>query len=211
MTVRLAPIRRGDPRTITVTVLNPDGDPINLSGSTWSSTIGRSASSTRQTTVMVNTSQASAGVLALTISGDQSRLFELSLVGDLQGSDFGTILTFEAVVLPDVTRDQEPSGGLVDNITLTWGGLHNTLSENVLGILVPNGGQLMGSVVDGVISIDVPKTLWGVDENGEAYFDPAGAVPGEEAWLIFEPGGHPVLVPLATVGAPTVTLTMSVV
>lgn len=210
MTVRLAPIRRGDPRTITVSVVDPNGDSIDLSESTWSSTVGRSSNSTRQTTLAVNTSQAGAGVLSFRLSGEQTRLFELTLFGDLQGSGFGTILTFDAVVLPDVTRGQEPSGGLVDNITLTWGGIKKTLSENVLGILVPSGGQLTGSVNDGVVTIDVPRTLWGVDENGEPYFDPDGAAPGEEAWLIFEPGGHPVLVPLGTVDAPTVTLTMSV-
>ena len=88
----------------------------------------------------INTSQLAAGVIRVTISGDQSRDLESALVGELEGSTFGTILSFSAAVVPDVARGAtEPVGGLVELVFLVWGeegGGTTVVSDAVHAILL---------------------------------------------------------------------------
>lgn len=147
--VYLTPIRKGDPRTITVTVVDPDGNPVDLSASTWHSTARPMANSSIGTAVAIDTSQASAGVLSLSLTGEQTRIFNQTMVADLQGSAFGTLLTLDAIILPDVTREPgEPGGGFADNVTVTLGDEGASLSASVLAVLIPRS-QLVGFVYHG--------------------------------------------------------------
>lgn len=138
--VKLTPIYRGDPRTIVVTIKDPQGVPIDLSGSTWRSTVRTLTNSSVGTQLEVLSDQLAAGVIGLKLSGLQSKDLSNTLEGDLQGSGFGTVLEFHAIVRGDVTKEGSlPESGLVDTITLTWGLTGSTLSSAVLAILVPGG------------------------------------------------------------------------
>lgn len=137
--VKLTPLFRGDPRTIVFNVTDPDGDPINLAGSSWSSTIREFTTASFGQSLSINVSQASVGVLTTTITGEQSRVLKRRFVGDLQGSSlFGTMVRFYAEVLSDATRgEEEPSEGLVEVINLVWGGVSATeLTSTVRAVLL---------------------------------------------------------------------------
>ena len=98
-TVDLTRLYRGDPRIIVVTVIDENADPVDLSGSTWSSTVREFYTSTTGLPLAVDDSQAAAGALMLTLSGEQSRCLGRQLVGDLEGSTMGTILAFTLALM----------------------------------------------------------------------------------------------------------------
>lgn len=139
--MKLQAVHRGDPRTIFVTITDPDGDPIDLSGSTWTCVVRKFQTATDGIPLTVDPTNLALGVVKLTLSGEQSQLLGRQLVGDLEGTAFGTVLSFSGVVYPDVTRtNPAPVGGLIDTFTLTWGGLEpSAVSEAVRAILIPQG------------------------------------------------------------------------
>ena len=139
--MKLQAIHRGDPRTIFVTVTDPDGAPIDLSGSTWTCVVRKFQTATDGIPLTVDPTNLALGVIKLTLSGEQSQGLGRALVGDLEGTAFGTVLSFSGVVYPDVTRNHPaPVGGLVDSFNLTWGGVElSVLPEVVRAILIPQG------------------------------------------------------------------------
>lgn len=169
--VTLTPIRQGDPRTITITVEDGDGDPVDLSAASWLSTVRESPTSAAGVDLAIDASQGATGVLRLALTGAQSRTLSPGpVVGDVEGSTFGTILTFKADVNADVTRGaSEPTGGLVDNITIVWDGTGSTLSATVLAVLANTDDQTATEVpftpVGSLAATDVQAAI--AEENTE--------------------------------------------
>ena len=122
--VNLKPLFRGDPRSIVFQVKDPAGVPIDLSGSSWASTIRSFSTATSGTSLNVDVTQAAVGILRLDIPGETSRPLGRRFVGDLQGSGlFGTVVRFHVDVIADVTRGTIPLGGTVDVVNIVWGGV----------------------------------------------------------------------------------------
>lgn len=158
--MKLTPLFRGDPRTIVFNILDPDDAPIDLSVSTWASTIRDFATASTGQSPAIDTDEAANGVITLTISGAQSRCLGNRLVGDLEGGSFGTVVLFKADVLSDVTRgDAEPTGGVTDIITLVWGGLPGTeVSTTVKAVLL--GGDGSSVALDNHIADTTPHPAY---------------------------------------------------
>lgn len=102
-------IRIGDTETVTVTLQDADGNPINITGRTYSAQVREKASSTSAlatfTCSIVNAAQ---GKFACTLAaGTTANLNPANAVWDLQENNGGTITTLmagEAVISRDVTR-----------------------------------------------------------------------------------------------------------
>ncbi len=116
--------RRGDPRRLVLTVVDAEGDPVDLSASTWTAQVRASRASAAGTTLTTDATDAATGVLAFTLTGDQTRLLEATVYGEVEGNLHGTLLEWKANVANDVTRvvvdDEtvEPTGGLADVLTV---------------------------------------------------------------------------------------------
>jgi hypothetical protein len=159
--VKLPRIVRGDPRTIVVTVVNAAGVAVDLSASTWTSTVRESAASASGVDLTVDGSSAAAGVLSLSFTGAQSRSFGDKIVGDIEGTAFGTILFFAAAVRADLTRNvTEPTGGATNAVQIVLSGASSTVSSTVQTIVLsPSAG------IDGVDGIDGNNGNNGNDGN----------------------------------------------
>lgn len=153
-TVNLATIRRGDPRTIVVSVVDDLGVPVDLAGNTWTSTVRPFATSSTALPLAVDATQAAAGVLEFKLTGVQSRQLANRMVGDVQGSTFGTILSFAAAVVADTTRGgTEPSGGLIDVVTVVLSSEGAEVSSTVRALLL--GGGAEDAIIDAKIAAAV--------------------------------------------------------
>lgn len=119
--------RAGDPRRITVTVSDTDGDPVDLSGSSWAAQIRARASGPVVVAFAVDETAAEDGTVVLALTGEETRDLPTRWVTDLEGSQHGTLVAFGGIMEPDVTRVEsdgeivEPSGGLDDRLELLLG------------------------------------------------------------------------------------------
>lgn len=180
--VKLQAIHRGDPRTIFVTVTDTLGSPIDLSGSTWTCVVRKFLTATEGIPLTVDPANLAVGVIKLTLSGEQSRGLGRQLVGDLEGTAFGTILSFSGVVYSDVTRSYTPPvGGLIDNFTLTWGGVElSAVSETIQAILIAGAAGPQLSFIQAI-----PSYVWtinhafGFKPNIETFDTPGDQIEGD--------------------------------
>jgi hypothetical protein len=102
-------VRIGDTETVTVTMQDVDGNPINITGRTYSAQIREKASSTAPlATFSCSIVNAAQGIFACTLSATSSAsLTAANAVWDLQetnGVVVTTLLAGEAVIDRDVTR-----------------------------------------------------------------------------------------------------------
>jgi hypothetical protein len=102
-------IMRGDTEVINVTVKNPDGTPVNLTGDTFASQIRYTRdSATIAASFSCVVSNAAGGVVTLTLSSASSATLTAGLAyWDLQRTSGGivsTIVAGKCTVLADVTR-----------------------------------------------------------------------------------------------------------
>ena len=102
-------IRIGDTETVSVTMQDPDGDPINISGRAYSAQLREKASSASPlATFSCSIVNAAEGKFACTLSaGITENLVPANAVWDLQennGVVITTLLAGKAVISRDVTR-----------------------------------------------------------------------------------------------------------
>ena len=99
-------IYAGDPTSITLTVTEGDpATPRDLSGENWECQWRTSPSASEAVAVTVDTTDAAAGTLTLSLTGAQTAAMRGGGVWDVQGSTSGTIVRGTTTWTQDVTRD----------------------------------------------------------------------------------------------------------
>lgn len=102
-------IYRGDDLTHSVTIVDADGDPVDLSGRTYASQLRRYPDTEQiAATFNVDATQANVGLLLLTLAGTVTATLEPGPyrydLEQTQGGTRTTLLAGEAIVTADVTR-----------------------------------------------------------------------------------------------------------
>lgn len=155
--VDLTPVRRGDPRTTIVVVKNDEGATVDLSvGGTW--TCQFRAQREHDTIIAaptVDDSLADEGILSFVLTGPMTRQLGTGHnYGELEGSTFGTLPTLKIQPTRDVTRIVvgedivEPTGGLVETVTVTYNGTVSTAAETAIALVQTTAENLAPAIFD---------------------------------------------------------------
>lgn len=146
--------RAGDPARVTIRVVDADGEPVPLGGSTWTAQVRQDRERDVLATMTTDATDADDGALVFTLTGAQTRAIReaggSSPHIDVEGSAHGTLVAMRAVIERDVTRVPDGSGGIVE----PTGGLGDVLDLMLTGTTVEVVAQSVGAflvttIVDG--------------------------------------------------------------
>jgi len=195
--------RRGQPTTVTLTATADDGTPFDLTGATVVAKVTTDKGGT-------------VAEFAPTVDGNELALFisaaDLDSALDPIDRANGEFVGRWYVAVQHDDLGQEPIPWVDGSFTVLAHGSRQAPTSNEVTVTVgatitttlaatgPRGpvgapGVYEGAVVDGHVIVYVPPSPWGIDANGDPYYDPAGAAPGEQAVMQFDPDtGNPILI-----------------